>query len=1476
MKPKITAIAALCCAAFASPSYGEVIWSEDFNAPELNNKGATFDTIDLAGVTRWSVDVSVADLSATTDWFRVENQLMEARDTDGEVVWLSEAIDISAAGDVTVSVAVSESGNMESADYFDLSYSIDGGDFVKLINFNDKGSSEHTLIGEFSSASISQLLGSGSSVVLRMAMSNNASAEYIRFDNVVVSSGSIGGSGGAGGEDDDLTGVCFNCPDLDKIADASIFNDAAYYAAAITEIDAGTSADMIKDVLSGILAANHRVLSYSQVWTALTETDEDPSNSDNVILWYSGFSLPKLSNGSGTQNTNQDNWNREHSWPNSHGFDNDSFEAYTDIHHLRPTDISINSARGNLDFDTSDAALSEAPENRVDSDSFEPRDAVKGQVARMMFYMDTRYEGVGSDVTPDLTLVSSLTATGEPRLGMLCRLVEWHVAYPVSDAERARNDAIYEYQGNRNPFIDHPEWVEVLFDTTACADGDGVGDEPGEGEGPGEGETPVTSGVVFISEYIEGGSFNKALELYNPGSSAIDLAAGKYTFLRYANGQTTANADALIGTIPANGTYVIAHPSANASILAVADQTSDNINHNGDDAYEILADGVVVDSFGQVGVDPGSAWGSGSFITADNTLIRNPDVYTGDAISDDVFDPSVEWTGHGKDNSDDLGQHTITAREIFISEYIEGSSFNKAIELYNPSGVTIDLAAGKYRLELFSNGNGGTPNAVTNLSGMLAGGDVVVIANPEADSGILDLADQLSDGINHNGDDAYVLYKDQEIIDSFGQKGTDPGAEWGTGLQSSKDNTLVRKASITQGDIIVDDAFDPSLEWDGFEKNTFDHLGNHNGSSGGDPGEGEIPVELGVCGAPATLISTIQGTGDVSLKAGEIHIVEAIVSAAFPAIDGFFVQEQDADMDANPMTSEGLFIDFNVDAAYPAVGDVVRVIGSVEESFGKTQLTVAEQVLVCGSESASAVSFSLPMQNPDAAEAFEGMLVTASSPLVVSDHYNLGRFGEVTLSSERLFIPTNLYAPLSDEAIALADKNARNRIILDDGVNGQNPEVVIYPSGNLSASNSLRLGDQVSSLTGILDYSFSNYRIIPTVAPTFVTANPREAQPALSRGNVTVASLNVLNLFNGDGAGAGFPTARGADSDVEFERQITKTVAAIAAMDADIVGLMEIENDGTGANSMIAQLTDRLNSVLGEGTYDFVNPGGPIGTDAIAVALLFKPANVSLNGDAMVNLDGIFNRPPLAQTFTAPNGGSMTVVVNHFKSKGCGSASGDNADQNDGQGCYNARRVAQSQSLSHWIASDLAGVENVLIIGDLNAYAKEDPITTLQTDGYTNLIEAFQGAAGYSYMFGGEIGYLDHALASPSLLAQTVDAIEWHINADEPRILDYNVEYKSDAQILDFYAPDAYRVSDHDPVMISFALEAALSNGDLDADGDIDNNDVLMLRRMLVQAGFDDMSYDFSQDGVLDINDVYAMREMCTRRSCATRDRRLR
>jgi endonuclease I len=271
------------------------------------------------------------------------------------------------------------------------------------------------------------LIGSGIAV-------SGAVAQYFSHDGLK----SVTGFGGAEPE-----------PEPDPEPDPGV--PADYYAAA----EGKTGADL-EDALHGIIS-DSTVLSYDDVWDALKQTDEDPNNPANVVLLYSGESRGEQEHGGDVGD-----WNREHVWAKSHGDFGTSPGPGTDIHHLRPTDMQVNSTRGNKDFDNGGDAVPAAPGNFTDSDSWEPRDQVKGDVARMIFYMSVRYEG--ADGFADLEMNDQVNNGSAPAMGRLSVLLDWHAADPPDAFERNRNDVIFEdWQHNRNPFIDHPEWAGAIW-----------------------------------------------------------------------------------------------------------------------------------------------------------------------------------------------------------------------------------------------------------------------------------------------------------------------------------------------------------------------------------------------------------------------------------------------------------------------------------------------------------------------------------------------------------------------------------------------------------------------------------------------------------------------------------------------------------------------------------------------------------------------------------------------------------------------------------------------------------------------------------------------------------------------------------------------------------------------------------------------------------------------------------------------------
>ncbi|WP_309143428.1 ExeM/NucH family extracellular endonuclease [Nostoc favosum] len=349
-----------------------------------------------------------------------------------------------------------------------------------------------------------------------------------------------------------------------------------------------------------------------------------------------------------------------------------------------------------------------------------------------------------------------------------------------------------------------------------------------------------------------------------------------------------------------------------------------------------------------------------------------------------------------------------------------------------------------------------------------------------------------------------------------------------------------------------------------------------------------------------TPIYTIQGAGDASPFAGNntFYTTEGVVVGDFQGstgLNGFYIQ--DSTGDGNSATSDGIFV-FAPSSIDVNVGDVVQVTGKVSESFNQTQIDSLTSLNVVGSGTVAPTVVDLPIATVTSLERYEGTLVTFPETLTVTENFNLARFGEVVLSAEgRLFNPTNFIdstdIPSSETendennvAAVTLEQNINNsrRILVDDRSNTQNPTTIPY----LNANNTLRTGDTTTNLTGVLGYGFNNYRLQPTVTPVFNQTNPRTSAPENVGGNIKVASFNVLNYFNGDGAGGGFPTSRGADSAIEFERQNAKIVSAIAALNADVVGLIEIENDGDDANSAIANLVNSLNGNIGAKVYDYI------------------------------------------------------------------------------------------------------------------------------------------------------------------------------------------------------------------------------------------------------------------------------------------------
>lgn len=589
--------------------------------------------------------------------------------------------------------------------------------------------------------------------------------------------------------------------------------------------------------------------------------------------------------------------------------------------------------------------------------------------------------------------------------------------------------------------------------------------------------------------------------------------------------------------------------------------------------------------------------------------------------------------------------------------------------------------------------------------------------------------------------------------------------------------------------------------------------------------------------AGVTPIYEVQGSGAASPLVGQSVTIRGVVIGDFQDSDaddasnlgGFYLQSvPDADFN----TSDGVFVfDGNNPAVDVSAGDSVRVQGTVNEHFGETQVS-ASSVTVVGFGAILPFPVILPAAslttNSDGnliadLERFEGMLIQLPQTLTVTDLWGLEQFGSVLLSEGgRQYTFTNRNAPNVAGYSAHIESNAARRLWLDDGLRIANATPVRYLTAGVAPDYSIRAGDQIAGITGVLRYSRGSassgpegYRLMPTVEPQFEMMNPRPGAANVA-GALRVASANVLNFFSTVDTGlsvcgpAGTGSCRGADSNVELGRQLDKTTSALAMMDADIVGLVELENN---ASDSLQAIIGSLNARLGAGTYSYVATG-TIGDGSIKTGFIYKSATVSPSGSFAVlnsSVDALFidsrNRPVLAQTFAQnSNGAKLTVAVIHLKSKGSPCDSIGDPNTNDGQGNCSVTRTAAATAMADWLATDptSSGDADVLVIGDSNSYYLEDPMTALGNAGFVNLVESSAGQDSYSFLFGGQIGALDHALASPSLAGQVAGVIEWHINADEPPLLDYNLEFNRDPGLFDGMTP--YRASDHDPLIIGLDL----------------------------------------------------------------------
>jgi predicted extracellular nuclease len=639
------------------------------------------------------------------------------------------------------------------------------------------------------------------------------------------------------------------------------------------------------------------------------------------------------------------------------------------------------------------------------------------------------------------------------------------------------------------------------------------------------------------------------------------------------------------------------------------------------------------------------------------------------------------------------------------------------------------------------------------------------------------------------------------------------------------------------------------------------------------PGAGTPPPP----GTPvAKTIAEVQGTGSSSPLVGENVIIKGVVTAAYPVggFHGFYLQTQGTGPEPSAGgASDGVFVFQAVSSSAldpdAVVGNYVEVTGKVSEFSGLTEVTAAAADIVDAGEDFSPVqALTVPWPTTNAArESVESMLLQPTGAFTVTNTFATNQFGEVGLAvgTTPLMQNTEVAAPDSPEADAVVADNAKRAVTLDDGAStnflansfsattcSPRPTPCLL-NGNLtpayvSNTEPVRVGEAATfSAPVVVDYRFNLWRFQPTaqvVGPDNATSpvsfeNTRTAAPdnadinQLGTADLKVASFNVLNYFTDlgdqdpscaayydrDGSGnnvQGGCGQRGAWDAADLARQTEKEVSAINALDADVVGLMEIENSakfGHNRDAALASLVASLNAAAGPGTWAFVPSSTDLPSadsqDFITTAMIYKPATVmrvdrsralgdqSDDGQAFGNA-----REPIAQTFKkkTAKADKFLFVVNHFKSKGSAGPFPGDEDTGDGQGASVTSRILQAQALRDWVPGVAAeyGAKAVVMAGDYNSYTLEDPMDVLYKAGYTDVGSRFDPTS-FSYSFSGLSGSLDHILVNDNALQMSTGADHWNINSGESVAMEYSrYNYHS----TDFHAPGPYRSSDHDPVVL--------------------------------------------------------------------------
>ena len=536
------------------------------------------------------------------------------------------------------------------------------------------------------------------------------------------------------------------------------------------------------------------------------------------------------------------------------------------------------------------------------------------------------------------------------------------------------------------------------------------------------------------------------------------------------------------------------------------------------------------------------------------------------------------------------------------------------------------------------------------------------------------------------------------------------------------------------------------------------------------------------CEQAFTPVSAVQGDGPVSPMLGQAVTVSGVVTMTDPG--GLYIEQPGSD-DADE-TSNGLYLSLPGSGA--VAGQWVVARGKVSElGEGDASLTALSDIgdwLACDRRATIPLTIAeLPLDDIQR-ESLESMNLHFDQALIVTNPRDSNR-GDLRLSLDAILpAPTEVARP-GDDARAQAEWNHLHSIDIRLDESDRAP---------------IPAGTQVFSVHGVLGNDQRGPRLLADDS-AHLRVPPQYRIELPAAGDLRIVSLNLHNYFNGDGRGGGFPTPRGAETPGGFHKQRARLAALAGELAPHVVAVMELENDGFGPFSAAADFAGDLQDATGADWVAVAPWDGPVGDDAITVGLFYRPDQVVPVGKTEVldgpDFDGL-SRKPMAQVFRdLQTGEQLLLAVNHLKSKGTCPQSGQNSNLRDGQGCWNEARTSAARAMSAWVL-DLAQSRasgRALVLGDMNAYRMEDPITAIIESGLKDLTAPSGLRPNYSYIFRGEAGTLDYAFGSATLLPFIQSARIANVNSNWPPIPELPLPWLG--------------ASDHDPVLVDLRFRNA-------------------------------------------------------------------